>query len=149
MSPLSHCRVPCLSTDSSPHASPAATPLVSSTRAAGFSGSDWLEVSAWVLLSSSCSTSASHPSSTRVQLSRAVHTASSCLPTGCFPGQLGKASGTQCCSAFIQWLPSSWHNHRLIKQYVHTTWDNFTTSPYLFLKRETGKSESQIPIRND
>lgn len=50
MSPLSHCRVPCLSTDSSPHASPAGTPLVSSTRAAGFSGSDWLGLAVEQLL---------------------------------------------------------------------------------------------------
>ena len=41
------------------------------------------------------------------------------------------------------------HNHRPIKQYAHAKWGNFPTSPYLFLNRETRKSESQIAIRND
>lgn len=77
--PLSHCRVPCLPTDSTPHSSPMAAPSVSHHRFQQAS----LRMPRWRFLRTSCCRAAApgpaaiHPSSARAQPSVVAHTASS------------------------------------------------------------------------
>lgn len=71
--PLSHCHVPCLPTDNTPHSSPKAAPGYHINTSDGLLSERLMKVSSRVLLQSSCAGSCCHPSSARAQPSRELH----------------------------------------------------------------------------
>lgn len=116
MSPLSHRACPVCPQTVAPHMSPAATPLVSSTRAAGLLG-EWLAggfclgFAVEQLLHFRQSSILNQGAAEQSVPPRLLP----CLLTGCFPGQLGKAMGR---SAALH-LYSDYHPHG-----ITTGWSN-------------------------